>query len=116
MVMVWPGLKPITPATGITDAPTSVPAPSVVAPAVPTVAITAVSRFAPASILIVWPALKPATLATLILAAPAAAAADKAVVGSVTKSVQLLSVSTPSGKRPALVLEAPTVGANRPVN
>src|ERR1700733_9806043 len=113
--MVWPGLKPVTPATGITVAPTSEAVPTVVAPAVPTVTITAVSRFAPASILIVWPEPKPATLATLILVAPAADAADNAVVGSVKKSVQLLSVSTPSGKRPALVLEAATAGANRPV-
>ena len=39
MVMVWPALKPIALATGITVAPTSVAAPAVVAPAVPTVAI-----------------------------------------------------------------------------
>ena len=39
MVMVWPALKPVALATGITVAPTSVAAPAVVAPAVPTVAI-----------------------------------------------------------------------------
>ena len=50
MVMVWPALKPTAPATGITVAPASVAAPTVVAPAVPTVAITAVSWFAPVSI------------------------------------------------------------------
>jgi hypothetical protein len=66
---------------------------TVVAPAVPTVAMTAVSRFAPVSILIVWPASKPATLATLILVAPAA----KRPTGwwrLHRKSAQLLSVSS----------------------
>jgi hypothetical protein len=38
--------------------------PTVVAPAVPTVAMTAVSRLAPISIIVVWPAPKSATLAT----------------------------------------------------
>ncbi len=104
MVMVWPALKPAALATGITVAPTSVAAPTVVAPAVPTVAMTAVSRFAPVSIIIVWPAAKSATLATLILVAPAAEAADRVVAGCNRKSVQLLSVSRPSGKRPALLL------------
>ena len=106
MVMVWPALKPIALATGITVAPAPVAAPTVVAPAVPTVAMTAVSRFAPVSIIIVWPAAKSATLATLILVAPAAEAADRVVAGCVRKSVQLLSVSRPSGKRPALLLAA----------
>src|SRR6185312_8037811 len=106
---------PVALATGITVAPAAVAVPTVEAPAVPTVAITPVSRFAPESILTDWPALKPATLATLMLFAPAAEAANNAVVGSVKKSVQLLSVSAPSGKRPALVLEAARVGANLPV-
>jgi hypothetical protein len=49
MVMVRPALKPIPPATGITVAPTAVEATTVVAPGVPTVAMTAVSRSAPVS-------------------------------------------------------------------
>ena len=112
MVMVWPALKPVALATGITVAPASVAVRTVVAPAVPTVAMTAVSRFAPVSIMIVWPASKPSTLATLILVAPAAEAVDRVVAACVRKSVQLLSVSAPSGKRPALVLVA--AGANGP--
>jgi hypothetical protein len=47
-----------------------VAAPTVVAPAVPTVAMTAVSRLASVSIIIVWPAAKSTTLETLILVAP----------------------------------------------
>ena len=94
-------------ATGIAVAPAPVAALTVVAPAVPTVAMTAVSRFAPVSILIVWPAPKPATLATLMLVAPAAEAADRVVAACIRKSLQLLPVSAPSGKRPALVLVAP---------
>src|SRR6476659_213858 len=113
IVMVWTLLKPAALATGIADAPTAVAVPTIEPPAVPTVEMTPVSRFAPESILMLWPALKPATLETLILVAPAADAADNAVVGSVTKSVQLLSVSAPSGKRPALVLEAARFGVNR---
>jgi hypothetical protein len=50
MVIDWPALKPIPLATGITVAPASVAAPDVVAPAVPIVAMTAVSWLAPASI------------------------------------------------------------------
>ena len=111
MVMVWPALKPIALATGITVAPTSVAVPTVVAPAVPTVAMTAVSRFAPVSITIVWPATKSATLATLMLVAPAAEAADRVVAVCVRKSVQMLSVSAPSGKRPTLLLVAPAAEA-----
>src|ERR1035437_8253059 len=103
MVMVWPAAKPAPLATGITVAPTLVAAPTVVAPAVPTVAMTAVSKLAPVSIIIVWPAPKSATLATLILFAPAAEAADRVLAGCNRKSVQLLSVSRPSGKRPALL-------------
>jgi hypothetical protein len=53
MVMVWPALKPTTPATLITVAPALASAPIVVAPDVPTIAITAVSASAPASIVIV---------------------------------------------------------------
>src|SRR5690348_11712331 len=107
MVMVWPKLKPVALATGITVAPTPVAVATVVAPAVPTVAMMAVSSFAPVSILIVWPAENSATLATLILVAPLAEGADKVVAGVVRKSVQLLSLSRPSGKRPALVSDAP---------
>jgi hypothetical protein len=51
MVMVWPGVNPIVLATGITVA--IVVAPTVVPPAVPTVPMTAVSRFAAVSIMIV---------------------------------------------------------------
>src|SRR5262249_6521539 len=89
-------------------------APAGVAPAVPTVAMTAVSRSAPVSIRIVWPATKSATLATLMLVAPAAEAAGKVVAGCNRKSVQLLSVSTPSGKRPALLLMATAAAPGRP--
>ena len=106
MVMVWPALKPAALATGITVAPTSVAVPTVVPPAVPTVAMTAVSRFAPVSIMIVWPAPKSATLATLILFAPAAESAGRVVAACNRKSRQLLSVSAPSGKRPALLIGA----------
>src|SRR5215472_9591340 len=103
MVMPWPALKPNALTTGIVVAPTLVAALEVVAPAVPTVAITAVSRLAPVSTVIVWPAAKSVTLAILILVAPAADAADSVVAGCSRKSVQLLSVSKPSGKRPALL-------------
>jgi hypothetical protein len=51
IVMFWPALKPIDPATGMTVAPAVVAVPTMVAPGVPTVAITAVSRFAPASMI-----------------------------------------------------------------
>ena len=47
IVIVWPALKPTALATGTTVAPTSVAAATVVAPGVPTVAMTAVSTFAP---------------------------------------------------------------------
>src|SRR5271169_1669381 len=114
MAMVWPAVKPAPLAIGMTVAPTSVAVPTVVAPAVPTVAMTADSRFAPVSIIIVWPAAKSATLATLILVAPAAEAADRVVAGCNRKSVQLLSVSRPSGKRPALLLVAPAAEAAGP--
>lgn len=67
MVMVWPAVKPVELATAITVAPTSMATPAVVAPPVPTIAMTAVSRLAPVSIVIVWPAAKLATLATLRL-------------------------------------------------
>src|ERR1017187_7860394 len=114
MVMVWPAAKPAPLATGITVAPTLVAAPTVVAPAVPTVAMTAVWRFAPVSIIIVWPAPKSATLATLILFAPAAEAADRVLAGCNRKSLQLLSVSRPSGKRPALLWGVLAAGAPAP--
>ena len=68
-------------------------------------------EFAPVSMLIVWPAAKSATLATLILVAPAAEAADRVVAACVRKSVQLLSASRPSGKRPTLLLGPPAAGA-----
>src|SRR5208283_3712004 len=86
---------------------------TVVAPAVPTVAITAVSKSAPVSIMIVWPASKPATLATLMLVAPLPEGVDRMVAACNRKSLQLLSLSTPSGKRPALVL-VPPAAANSP--
>src|ERR1035441_509183 len=103
MVMVWPAVKPAPLPTGITVAPTPVAAPTVVAPAVPTVAMTAVSRLAAVSMIIVCPAAKSATLATLILVAPAADAADTVLAACNRKSLQLLSVSAPSGKRPELL-------------
>src|ERR1017187_5166636 len=114
MVMVWPAVKPAPRATGITVAPTLVAVPTVVAPAVPTVAMTAVSRLAPVSIIIVWPAPKSATLATLILFAPAAEAADRVLAGCNRKSLQLQSVSLPSGKRPALLWGVLAAGAAGP--
>ena len=77
-------------------------------------AITAVSRPAPLSILIVYPALKPITLATLILVVAMADGTDKVVAGDVRKSLQLLSVSWPSGKRPELVSEAPSAETTAP--
>ena len=64
MVIVCPAVKPRPLATGIRVAPVVVAVLTVVAPAVPTVAITADSMFAPLSIRIVWPAEKSATLAT----------------------------------------------------
>ena len=106
IVMVWPPLKPTALARGITFAPAAVAALTVVAPAVPTAAMSAVSRFAPVSIRIVSPGSNPSTLATLTLVAPDADEADSMVADAVMKSSQLLSVSRPSGKRPALVLDA----------
>jgi hypothetical protein len=50
----------------------------------------------------VRPALKLATLATLMLFAPGSEAAVIVVAGCTRKSSQLLSVSCPSGNRPAL--------------
>ena len=55
---------------------------------------------------IVSPAAKSAMLATLILFAPAAEASGRVVAVCNRKSRQLLSVSAPSGKRPALRLGA----------
>jgi hypothetical protein len=106
IVIVWPLLKPVTLAAGRIVAPASVEVRSVVAPAVPTVAMTAVSVFAPESIWTVWPVRKPSVLATLMFVAPAADVADKEAADCVKKSEQLLSVSAPSGNRPALVLMA----------
>jgi hypothetical protein len=102
MVTVWPAVKPMPPATGINEVPAVVAAVVVVAPAVPTEAIVAVSAFAPPSIVTVWPGAKSVTAATLILVAPASDAAASVVAGWSLKSLQLLSVSAPSGKRPAL--------------
>jgi hypothetical protein len=110
IVMVWLAVKSITLATEMTVAPASTAASTVVAPAVPTAAKTAVSGFAPASIRIVWPAPKSATLAALRLSAPAADAADRVVAACVRESVQRLSASKPSGKRPTLLLVAPAAG------
>ena len=45
---------------------------------------------------------------------PAVEAADRVAEGAVTKSAQLLPVSRPSGKRPALVLDAVAAGAKWP--
>src|SRR5437868_3089589 len=127
MVMAWLTVKPNALATGITVALALVAEPTVVAPAVPAVAMTALSRSAPVSIRIVWPAPKSATLATLMLVAPTAEAAGKAVADCNKKSLQLLSVSAPSGNRPALLLittaaapgrpppAAPGVGARQPL-
>ena len=53
--------------------------------------MTAVSAFAPVSIVIVCPATKSATLATLMLVAPAADATGRMVAACTRKSVQLLS-------------------------
>src|SRR5512139_1147330 len=78
-VMVWPAVKPIALARGMTVVPALVAVPTVVAPEVPTVAMTAVSRFPPLSIRSVWPATKSATLATLMSFAPAAEGADRVV-------------------------------------
>ena len=50
IAIVWPALKPVALATAMTVALTLMAVLTVVAPAVPTVAITAVSRFAPVSI------------------------------------------------------------------
>src|SRR5437763_15125120 len=102
MVMVWPGLKPAALSTGMTVAPASAAVRTVVAPGVPTLAMTALSRLSPRSMLIVWPGPKPATLATLTLVCPGAKAIGMVVVACKRKSVQLLSVSAPSGKRPTL--------------
>jgi hypothetical protein len=87
-------------ATGKTVAPAAVAVPNVVAPGVPTLAITADSTEVPASIIIFWPALNPATAATFIFDDPAADAAERFVVVCNRKSVQLLSVSAPSGNSP----------------
>jgi hypothetical protein len=102
MVMLCPAVKPNGLATGIAVAPAVVAVRTVVAPAVPTVAMTAVSEFAPESTISFWPAAKSATLATLMLVAPPAESADMVVAGCTWKSLQLLSVSRPSGNRPEL--------------
>src|SRR3954447_26297864 len=88
--------------------PAGMALPVVEAPAVPIVSITAVSRFSPVSTLIVWPAEKSVMLGTLTFVAPAAEPIGRAVAGCTRKSVQLLSLSNPSGKRPALLLPAET--------
>lgn len=106
IVIVWPFVKPVTLCAGRIVAPTAVEARNVVAPAVPTVERIADSAFAPESMRIVWPGRKPAVLATLMLVAPRSEGADKDAAACVRKSVQLLSVSAPSGNRPALVLMA----------
>src|SRR5258708_5144077 len=111
MEIVCPFAKPVTLSAWRTVAPTPAEAVNVVAPAVPTVGRTAVSRFAPESIRIFWPGRKPSVLVTLRLVAPAGEAADKVAAAWVRKSVQLLSVSAPSGNRPVLVLVA--TGATR---
>ena len=113
IVMVWPAPKPTEFAIGMTVAPALVEAPTTVAPAVPTVAIVAISVIAPVSITIVWPGLKSATLATLILVAPTLEPFGKVVAAWTRKSAQLLSVSAPSGNRPALRLWS-AVGPPRP--
>src|SRR3954469_17318594 len=115
-VIICPGLKPSALETGSTVAPTPLAADSVVAPDVPTVAITAVSTLAPASMVIVWPTAKSATLSTLRLVAPARDAAESVVAGCNRKSLQLLSVSAPSGKRPALRCGVLTAGVAAPPN
>ena len=53
MSMVWPSLNPRSLSTGISVAPAAVSALKVVAPDVPTVAITAVSKLAPVPIRVV---------------------------------------------------------------
>src|ERR1700682_1748190 len=106
IVIVWPLPKPVTLTAGRRVAPASVEVRTVVAPAVPTAAMTAVSVFAQESIWTVWPGRKPSVLATLMFVAPAADVADKDAAACVEKSVQLLSLSSPSGNRPALVLMA----------
>jgi len=58
--------------------------------------------------------IRPCTLATLRLVAPASEGAARVVAAWVWKSVQLLSLSAPSGKRPALSLIAPAVPAAGP--
>ena len=105
MVMVWPGAKPA--GAGDRDRrshPRRWPFPPWWRPACRPSRSTAVSWFAPVSITIVWPAAKSATLATLILFAPAADGAARVVAVCNRKSLQLLSVSAPSGKRPALLI------------
>src|SRR5882757_8784516 len=109
MEMVWPLLKPVTLAVGRTVAPTPVEALNVVAPAVPTVAMIAFSRFAPESIRIACPGRKPSILVTLMLVARAGEVADKVATACVRKSLQLLSLSAPSGNRPELVFVATVV-------
>jgi len=114
IVIDSPALKPIGLPTGMTVAPSAVAALSVLAPAEPTVEMTADSTLAPESTVIVCPAVKPATLATLTFVAPAAAPAGKVVAGCTVKSAQLLSVSTPSWARPALLLVADAAKAAGP--
>ena len=68
IVMAWSLRKPMGLPTCSTVAPAAVATSIVVPPAVPTVAITAVSKFAPASIRMVSPGPNPSTLATLMFA------------------------------------------------
>ena len=111
MMMCWPPWKGKASATFITVAPSLVPFWTMVAPAVPTAAMTRVSEEAPESIVILFPTLKPLTFATLMFIAPALAAAESGADVWVRKSVQLLSVSAPSGKRPELVFVAAAAAA-----
>src|SRR3954451_4508166 len=108
MVIRWSVLKPNTLATGMVVVPTGMALPMVEAPAVPIVSITALSRFSPVSMLILSPTEKSSTFGTLMFFAPAAEPVGRLVAGCTRKSVQLLSVSMPSGKRPALLLLAET--------
>jgi hypothetical protein len=114
MAMDSPGMKPIVVATGMTVAPAAVADSNVLAPAVPTVAMTADSKFVPVSTMIFWPGVSPSTLATLRLVAPIAEADARGAAAWIAKSAQLLSVSAPSGKRPAL-RPGPGAGTRQPL-
>ena len=104
IVMVCPAVKPAALTTGRVVTPGLVAALIVVPPVVPMVAMVAVSLVVPVPIITFWPGLKPATLLIFTLLVSAHAGVTRVIAFCTIKSLQLLSLSFPSGKRPTLIL------------